>query len=340
MRSEDSIYAIEGTKAHDLAERALAAGARACTVDDSNGEMAAAVQVYLDEIAFVRATSTVLCEHTERKLDCLTIAGLGGTADHMMLYREDDKIVLHLFDYKHGVGVPVAAEENMQLLSYFVIHESQYQDMVDEFRCTIVQPRAFAGDGVQTWACSLTRVQEHAERIVTETAKDHLAAGDWCRWCPALMICPEVQRHAAEIAAAEFSEVDIETLLHYEQIGPAITAFLKKIPQTLIDTFRFGDGIPGKKVIERLSNRKWKLAVSRVRPELEKLGLAKEAIVEEKLRTPPQIEKLLDKEGRKALEPFVTRDVVGYKIVPESAKGTPVDFNVSEFTEFTDVSED
>jgi hypothetical protein len=339
--SEDSVYAIEGTKAHDLAEKALAAGAKACAIaDDESEEMAAAVQVYLDEIAFVRATVRVLAEHTERKLECLTIDGLGGTADHVMLYVEDGKIILHCFDYKHGVGVPVAAEENLQVLSYFVILESNYPEMVDEFRGTIVQPRAFAGDGVQTWSCSPARVQEHAERIITETAKDHLAAGDWCRWCPALMICPEVQRHAAEVAEAEFSQVDIETLLHYEQISPAILAFLKKIPQTLLDTFRFGDGIPGKKVIERLGNRRWKLAHDRVRPELEKMGLAKEAIVEEKLRTPPQVEKLLDKDGKKVIASLVTRDVVGYKIVPVTAKGEPVDFHVSEFTEFTEDGEE
>jgi len=337
MRSEESVYAAEGTAAHDIAERALSQGAKACMVAEDK-EAAKAVQVYLDEIEFVRDTNQVICEHTERTLQCETIPGLGGTADHVMVYRDmtEDKIVLHCFDYKHGVGVPVDAEENDQVLSYFVILESHYPDMIDEYRGTIVQPRCFAGEAIQTWSCTPERVYEHAMRIVMETQKTHLAAGDWCRWCPALMICPEVQQQAAAAACEEFSQVDLDTLLHYEQIAPAITAFLKQIPKTLLDLFRFGDGIPGKKVIKRYGNRKWKLAGSLVQPELEKLGLPREVIVEEKLRTPPQVEKLLDKDGKKAIAALVTREEVGYKIVPIDAKGDSVDFGVSEFTEFSD----
>lgn len=337
IEQEVSVYAIEGTKAHDLAETALRDGAKACTVEGADAEMAEAVQVYLDEINFVRATVDVICEHTERTLDCLTIDGLGGTADHVMLYVDNGKLVLHCFDYKHGMGVPVDAEENLQILSYFVILDSQYPEMVDEFRGTIVQPRGFAGDKVQTWGCSPARVREHADRIIAETAKDHLAAGEWCRWCPALTICPEVQRQAADAAVREFSEMDLDTLLHFEQVAPAITAFLNKIPVALLDHFRAGGKIPGRKVIQRWGNRKWKS--DDIRPELEKLGLAKEAFIEEKLKTPPQVEKLLDKDGREAIATLVTREPIGYKVVPETAKGDAVDMSVTEFLEVTEFSD-
>lgn len=343
MRNEESVYAAEGTAAHDIAERALSQGAKACMVSEDS-EASKAVQVYLDEIEFIRSTNHVICEHTERTLQCTTIPGLGGTADHVMVYRDNaDKIVLHCLDYKHGVGVPVDAEENDQVLSYFVILESHYPDMIDEYRGTIVQPRCFAGEAVQTWSCTPERVREHAKRIIEETQKTHLSAGDWCRWCPALMICPEVQEQAAAAACEEFSQVDLDTLLHYEKVAPAIQAFLKQIPKALLDLFRFGDGIPGKKVIKRYGNRKWKLATSLVQPELEKLGLPREVIVEEKLRTPPQVEKLLDKDGKKVIESLVTREEIGYKIVPVTAKGDAVNFGESEFTdylEFEDNGED
>lgn len=299
-----------------------------------DAEIARAVQVYLDEIEFFRATNHVICEHTERTLQCETIEGLGGTADHVMVYWDGGKLVLHCFDYKHGVGVPVEAQENDQILSYFVILESHYPDLIDEYRGTIVQPRCFAGEPVQTWSCTPERVHEHARRIVEAKTQTHLKAGDWCRWCPALTICPEMQAQAEAAACEEFSQADLETLLHFEEIAPAIQAFLNQIPKALLDLFRFGDGIPGKKVIKRYGNRKWKLAGSLVQPELERLGLPREVFVEEKLRTPPQVEKLLDKDGRKVIESLVTREEIGYKIVPMDAKGESVDFSASEFSVF------
>lgn len=336
--SEESSYAAEGTAAHAVAERALANGAKACTVT-GDPEQAKAVQVYLDEIAFVRGAHQVLVEHTERTLECTTIPDLGGTADHMMIYIDGDQVVLHCFDYKHGVGVPVDVIENDQLLAYFVILDSHYPGLIGEFRGTIVQPRCMLGESVQTWSCSPEQVAEYAQRIVDETNKAHLAAGDWCRWCPALMICPEVQRHAYEVACTEFSQVDVATLQYYDEVAPAIKAFLNKIPDALINLFRFGDGIPGKKVIQRLGNRKWKLSADRIQPELEKLGLTEDVICEKKIRTPPQVEKLLDKESKKVIESLVTREVCGYKIVPITAKGDPVDFSVSEFSEFEEDGE-
>lgn len=297
--------------------------------DDSG--MAAAVQEYLDEIEFVRSTHEVLCEHTERTLHC-SIDGLGGTVDHLMIYREDGKVVLHSWDYKHGVGVPVDAVENMQLLSYFVILDDNYPGMIDEFRGTIIQPRAFSGEVNQTWCCTPERVKQHADRIEQVKHQDHLAAGDWCRWCPALLICPEVRQHTLNMARTEFSDLDLDTLLSLEAVMPAVQALMKMIPVELLNRFRRGDAIPGKKVIATLSNRRWARNTEETWAELESLGLSKSDFIEERLKTPPQVEKLLDKDGKKSLASLVTRTPSGYKVVPESARGEPVNFSdVSDF---------
>ncbi len=57
---------------------------------------------------------------------CSTIPDLGGTSDHFMLYVDGGKVVCHIFDYKHGIGVPVDVTENKQVLSYAVIIASHY----------------------------------------------------------------------------------------------------------------------------------------------------------------------------------------------------------------------
>ncbi len=125
-------------------------------------------------------------------------------------------------------------------------------------RGTIVQPRAYAGDGVQTWEFSSERVNQHAQDILDTLDKDHLKAGEHCRWCPALTVCPENLRHALALAQAEFADVrgDKQRLVELMEIAPAVKAFLDAIPGMIMELFRRGDGPPGWKVVERKSHRR------------------------------------------------------------------------------------
>lgn len=333
LERKESSYAIEGTRAHDVAENALLRNVTAYDVTDDE-EMAAAVQVYLNEIGLVRQSFDVICEHTEEKLKCLSIdEEFGGTSDHFMIYEDGEKIVLHVFDYKHGVGVPVDIVENLQVLSYFAIIESHYRGMIDEFRATIVQPRCFEGDAVQHWSCSSDRVQRHLQDVEAVQGKSHLEAGEHCRWCPAITICPEVEKHALVVAQNEFSKFvhDPEKLLQMHKLAPAIKKFLDQIDEAMVETFRDGSGgIPGHKLVERLSHRRWKGNEEQVTKQFKRLGIGKRQYVKETVKTPAQLEKELPEQEEK-LQEMMERRVVGFKVVPESAKGKAVDFRVSEF---------
>lgn len=306
---------------------------------EADPEVIAAVQVYVDEVNTARSSYRVLFEHTEVTLECLTVEDMGGTSDHFMVYVDDGRIYLHVFDYKHGVGVPVSVQDNKQLLSYFLIIESHYPGMFDGFRGTIVQPRAFSGDAVQTWECTPERVQEHHAAILQAASQTHLSAGEHCRWCPALTICPELRAHSLRMAQEEFAEIkdDAQKLVELLELKPAITALLDAIPGALLEHFRAGNGVPGYKVVEGQGNRAWKWGdADTVLRNLKRLGVGKRQAIEEKLKSPPAIEKELPKDKHKLLEELVTRPSTGYRVVRESAKGKPVDFSVSEFTEITE----
>lgn len=335
QKRESSVYADEGTEAHAVGETALLNGTDA---QCDNEEMRRAVQVYLDEIRSYERQFKVIVSHTERTWEHTSITDLGGTADHFMLYEDNGKVVCHVFDYKHGAGVPVDVEENKQVLSYFAIIGSHFEGMVDLFRGTIVQPRAYAGDAVQTWECGPERVAQHEAAILESLTQDYLYAGDHCRWCPAQRICPKLEEHVFEIAQTEFSEVknDREKLMEIYRVIPAVKSFLDKVPGALMEFFRDGSGgVPGLKVVETLSNRQWKHSdENTILRQLRKLGLGKKDAYESKLKSPTQIEKLVS--DKKALEPLVTRRPSGYKLVPEDAKGQAVDFRVSEFSEVPD----
>lgn len=338
IKRESSVYADEGTEAHAVGEEGILTGKDAKEITD-NAEMAAAVQVYLDEIRSVARRFDVIAQYTERTLEHTSITDLGGTADHYVLYVDDDKTVCHVFDYKHGVGVPVDVRENKQVLTYFAIIASHFPpDLIDIYRATIVQPRAFSGDDIQTWECDHERVAEHEALIKEVSTQEHLVAGDHCRWCPAIQRCPKLREHTLEVARLEFDEVkdDREKLVEIYQVIPAIKALIERIPAALIETFRDGSGgVPGYKVVETLTNRQWKFGdeAAVLRNLKNKLGIGKKDACESKLKSPPAIEKMLStKEQKEALAELVTRRPSGYKLVAESAKGEAVDFRVSEFS--------
>lgn len=330
--SVSSAYADEGTKAHAVAEAML----RGEDVGDVDKEVIDAVKVYVDEIRAHQAAYEVIVEHTERTLSCLSIAELGGTSDHFMLYFDGDKVVLHIFDYKHGQGIPVPAEENKQLLSYCVIIESHYPGDIDLFRMTIVQPRAFNHDAVDTWECDVDRVRQHEAAIRASFNDDTLQAGEHCRFCAAKLSCPCLEKATLDAAQAEFSQIenDVEKLLELHRLTPAIKALLDAVPAALLSEFKAGRPVPGHKVVERKSHRRWVLE----EPELlQTLGVDRERATRKVLLTPPQLEKEFP-DKKKEIGKLCTSDVIGYSVVPESHRGKAVD--VSAISEFTEIEND
>lgn len=335
LERKESEYAKEGTRAHALAEQLVRGMKPAVAPEDQ--EMLDAVMVYVNEIETYRRNYSVRDEYTERTLECTEIPGLGGTSDHVMFYKDGDKYVCHIWDYKHGAGVPVDVTENKQVLSYAVIIQDYIGGFIDHFRATIVQPRAFAGDAIQTWEFDHHRVEKHAEEIKEAVKQDYLRAGDHCRWCPALSICPENMRHALTLAQAEFADIrgDADRLIELMEITPAVKAFLDAVPQMLMEMFRQGKGPEGWKVVERKSHRKWALSDKEVLKALEDLGVTSPTRSE--LKTPPQIEKELPKDKRKELTKLTKTVVLGHTVVPATARGEAVDISsINDFKEFSD----
>ena len=170
-KQTESEYAIEGTRAHAVAEAALRSGKIEC--DES--EMAEAVQVYVDHIDSIRQRGFILeqIEHTLGDQD------FGGTVDHYLI---DHDGVAFVTDYKHGAGVAVEAAGNKQLLSYCLLILDHYPGCVESFVVAIIQPRAFNHDAILTVEVSLDEVEAHRQAILAATGDD-LHVGDHCRWC-------------------------------------------------------------------------------------------------------------------------------------------------------------
>jgi hypothetical protein len=337
--SDDTEYSIDGTKAHDVAATALENGTDAAADDE---EIRSAVQVYLDEIREVTASREVIVSHTEMKIKHNSIINFGGTPDHFIIYWEGDKIVLHTFDYKHGVGVTVNVFGNTQLLSYFSIINTRYPNSIDIFRGTIIQPRTFAGDEIQNWECGIEEVESHEAAVRLAQTQTHLKSGTHCQFCPAVLRCPVLNANVEEVAAIDWDEADKTKLARLYELAPGVKNLLKRVDAAMLKVFRKGDEIPGFKVVEkRLSNRKW-VSGAEVFDTVKEYGVTREQAFEPpKLKSPSKIEGLLPgkpKDRSAIINQFTTRHKTGYEVVRVTDKGESI--NLSEVSDFEQVIQD
>lgn len=326
---ESSVYAAEGTKAHELAAKALHTGLDPISASDADG----AVQVYLDHVrSLVTPSDTLLIEQGFHLKELHQ--NLYGTAD-AVVWKPDEKH-LHVIDYKHGAGVMVDVKGNPQLRYYALGALLSSGFPATKVTTTIVQPRCPHPDGairsetfdafdLVDWAADLVDAVKR-----TEDPNAPLNPGDHCRFCPAAAVCPALHERATSLARSEFSPTAIYEPAKLKQAldaRPIMRAWL-----TALDEFAYAEAMAGRlpaevgyKLVEKRANRKWvdeDLAVEALR----KGGLKDDQIFETpELKSPAQVEKLVGKKGFKPIEAdYVTKESSGFTLVPVEDPRQPV----------------
>ena len=194
---------------------------------------------------------------------------MGGTADCLMLVGD----TLHVFDYKHGQGVPVSAENNPQLSLYgYMAYMSHIDLPVKNIELHIVQPRA---DNTNAWKTSVEHlctwfdeiVQPQAERVISicETGKytleDFTVTKSGCRFCKAKAACPAMTREVStELDLPRVLTVpdSTEKLARLLDFKPVAEAYFDAVEKKVFDLLSNGQSVPGFKLVSgRPGNRKW-----------------------------------------------------------------------------------
>lgn len=198
-----------------------------------------------------------------------------GTPDFVLVDRESRTI--HIVDYKNGRGV-VEPYENWQLLDYLVgvmfkygMHELADDEADYTMHLTIVQPRAFSGDGViRTWQIMGREVRPYATRLRTAAgealsgnAKCH--AGEHCRYCSALHACPTALQTGMLLfdVAGRATPVELSAQamgLQYEIIkaaGKLLSALEASYEAQITSKLRTGTNIPGWSLQGKVGNLEW-----------------------------------------------------------------------------------
>ena len=247
----------------------------------------------------------------EARVQPLDREDMFGTAD-AIVYKPFGPMAVH--DLKYGKGVQVEAERNSQTMYYGLgaVREVGGWEMVESCTLVINQPRA---GGERRFEISPRELAEWGDTLSaaadrTRDPKAPLAAGDWCRFCPAAGRCPELQSAALEAAQARFladplvpapSEANPYTLTVPDEpeavaralaIIPIVDIWAREVEGQAQRLLERGVAVPGYKLVRKRANRQWADEEAAVAA-LEAAGLeAGDIYAEPKLRSPAQIEKV------------------------------------------------
>jgi len=362
--SRDSVYAREGTEAHECLEFIVL---RYNDLNQASREayrrwpkvmvdhcIAAAHTIHSDKLRPSR--EAVL--YTEQRVELKSERKIYGTLDYAWVDLFETLVVI---DFKYGAGVTVFAEDedgepNPQLMIYAAALASKHNYDFEKVKIAIIQPRVWAADEdpVTFAEYSVPKLREF-ERKVKEAVKlassdnAYLFSGEHCRWCPSLATCPENSKKALQQAHIDFDiEEGIQSapevmLLDADTIGNVLNAcdklevWIKAVRERAHVLAEQGTKIKGYKLVAKKAQRSWREGAEL--KAAEKWGLYAYKL-EKHFLSPAQLEKALGKETQDFVRENTVSISSGSNLVPEDDKRSElVSTSVFDFEDDEDLDE-
>jgi len=377
---KSSIYAAEGTAAHEISEKALR-GDKDCskflgevyTIDgfdvEITEELTNSAQRYVDYV--VAQSSTDGCvlfieeRHSLAQLDPPFDAG--GTCDAIIIKPKLREI--EVVDLKNGRGI-VEVNNNKQTRTYALLAllnaPKELVDQIDQVKVTIVQPRASHKDGrirsetfhlaeLIEWTAELMQAMGRSKKaldafnmingsrtLFDEWAAAALTPGN-CAFCPAQGMCPALRSKALaitpEVAKTWFEDITLETVPMISNTVPALSPeelshildgidmledWAKAVRATAHSLAESGVTIPGYKLVDKISNRKWAADDEKIVADLKSvIKLTEDQIFSRKLLSPAQIEKIIGAKRKEEIKNMYHNPVTGTNLVSEKKSTRP-----------------
>lgn len=345
-------YAEEGTLAHAIAEQKLriaidktvkASDLKRLMKDPLyDGEMDEATTLYASLVMeHYNAAGPNAELMIEQRVDFSDWVPEGfGTSD-AIITNED---TIEVIDLKYGKGIKVDAENNSQMRLYALGALAMYGALYDFYkvRMTIVQPRL---DYISSEVMSVEDLLEWARVVVQPAAAlaasddAPLAAGDWCRWCPARATCRKRAEANLELARYDFQPGD---LLSDDEIGEILskvdelTKWAADIEAYALQQALNGVTYDGWKLVEGRSVRKYKDELQ-VAEKLKAEGFNEAVLYERKLLGITAMEKLVGKKKfTETLGDLVEKPAGKPVLVPASDKREAINSAAQAAADFSD----
>lgn len=352
LPDETSEAAEEGTRAHELLERAIKARTDPVILEPDH-PAAKDVKKCYDLVAALldNPEYTVMSEVVVKLSD-----DCWGTVDLTVLHKNN----IWIIDYKHGKGV-VVEPDHPQFLIYGKGAMREFGWMlpgpVEEVTRTVVQPRIIHSKGIiRDLVCSGAELEaEYQERV--QPTMDALDRGETrfvpseeaCRWCKVKNSpngCDALQKVALAKVQSYFSDntailnvhkpsavkdMTLELISAILDGKKLLNIFLGAVEKRARELSMEGHKIPGYKLVNGKANRVFTKKGAELEEFLIKeLKLKKSQIYSQKLLGIPGLEKLIDptkrggKKKQELLESIITKPEGKPTLVKDDAPGTPI----------------
>lgn len=220
----ESKYAIEGTRAHEVVELLM----REYIADRGPESFAWSLRKKYPKAMIEHALSFIedVDQRVQEAVEPEVLAetrvnlefvepGMFGTVDAAIVEKFGRLTVI---DYKYGAGIWVDAEENSQLIYYALGIAHLYDYDFSEVMIVVNQPRAYDKKGpirewlmpikdLKAWAKKFKLGVKACKEVDKKKIEKHLRSGDWCKFCPAENICPEISNRALRKAQDDFDDL-------------------------------------------------------------------------------------------------------------------------------------
>lgn len=332
----ESIYAKEGTLAHELSElklkhyldskgfgkRKLNAAVKKIKEDELyQAEMDGFTDNYVD---FIKEKALSFPSkpyiEIEKKVDFSSwVPGGFGTCDCILIHGS----TLSIIDLKYGKGVPVSAEKNEQLILYALGAYNAFSLIYDikKIEMNIVQPRL---NNYSSWEVDLTELLLWGDYFNVQSSKALSGTGDLvpsakaCKFCKARDICSARAENNLSLEAdihLNPNEIPRDKLFEYISRGEDIAKWVNDLKAYALNLCLTGEDVKGLKAVAGRTSRSWTNQDEALKKLMD--GGIDEAIIFDKVPlTLAKLEKALGKEQ--------FNNLVGDMVVTSTGKPTLV----------------
>lgn len=277
LPDQESTYAAEGTRAHEVCEKALRYKLAKWEAGKPFDLLSDWAQQSMPTEMFNAANQYVSFLHEqwvgfscrpgvfiEQEVDVSRwVPGGFGTCDCLMIGGG----LLHIIDFKYGQGVPVSPVRNPQLMYYALGAYALFDGLesIDTVRMSIVQPRI--QEEPETWELPLSDLLSWAREVLQPAAEmawrgeGAFCPGEHCRFCKAHPGCRGWQEKYGPLAG--FEPLPQPAALTDEELGEwlqkveGLAAYARELEDYAQTALLEGRTPPGWKLVQGRSTRKW-----------------------------------------------------------------------------------
>jgi hypothetical protein len=346
---KSSVYADRGAALHSAMALLIEEKRR---IDDLVGETFNTYTVTTDDIetalrpAYAHVSPLLDAPgaefYLEQRVKFPTIADAFGAAD--LIVRIGN--VVHVVDFKFGSGVRVLAlypdgdEDvvNAQLLFYAAAARYSFPEFfagIEDVVLTILQPMSIELDAEMVSTVTVTPAELDAFIALYGAAcaqalasSPRLERGAHCRFCPARPICPEHTKPLFDLAQFAVPTPATPNYLQLLAEGLDLVGAVKDIRTALHDqakrALEQGDSVPGYALSAGRAVRHWRDDERTAVAALERLGLSRDDIIAEAMRSPKQVELRAKARGLKIPPEFILSHPSGVSLVRSENARAPV----------------